>query len=34
MTTEKDLAKRDKDGKMMALYEKHSKVLYPSEEDR
>ncbi len=31
VTTEKDLAKRDKDGRMAALYEKHSKVLYPKE---
>ncbi len=33
MTTKKELAKRDKDGRINALYEKYSKVLYPKEEE-
>jgi hypothetical protein len=33
MTTNEDLAKRDKNGRMMALYEKHKKELYGEEED-
>ena len=33
MTTEKDLAERDKDGSMRALYEQHRDEIYDKEED-
>ena len=33
MTTNEDLAKRDKEGRMMALYEEHRTELYGEEED-